>query len=187
MNKLAVLVALPLMMSPVRAEEQSLAGLYYMTEEYPPFTYLDDDDQVTGFSAELLARVWDELAIPPQKITLLPWARAYFDLINQDNRVLFGVARTLAREDKFHWACPIIKTRYMLFTNKPGKVEINSDQNLQHYRIGTIRFDIGEQLLLEKLDSQMNISSNVSLSANLEMMEKGRIDLFVYDCAPRGS
>jgi polar amino acid transport system substrate-binding protein len=180
MSKFLLLLALPLLMSPALAAERSLQDLHYMTEEYPPFSYRVNGD-VSGFSVEILDQVWAELGIPEQQITLLPWARAYFDLINQDNKVLFGVARTPAREGQFQWACPIIKTRYMLFTNKPDEVKVASDQDLQNYRIGTIRFDVGEQLLLEKLDRKVNISSNVSLSANLEMMEMGRIDLFVYD------
>lgn len=173
-------IALPYLFIPCWADGASFEELRYTTEIYPPYTF-GKDGKPSGISVELLEMVWAELGVTKQRIDILPWARAYHDILNHDNRVLFGVAKIPSREKLFKWACPIISTRYALFTNKPERDYISSSKELEAYQVGTIRSDIGEQLLLEMLDFNVKIASNVSLEANLEMMERGRIDLFVYD------
>lgn len=159
---------------------QSLEQLRYITEEYPPFNYKTESG-VSGISVELLQEVWESAGISERPIELVPWARGYFDLQNNPDTVLFAVARTKQRERLFKWACPIVKTRYVLFGRKADKIKIVQKKQLKQYTIGTIRSDVGEQELLNMFTHPINILSNVSMQPNLELMEMGRVHLIAYD------
>lgn len=155
--------------------------LDYLTEEYPPLNYTENG-KLTGLSVVLLEKIWRELKVKPQKVRVLPWARAYRNLEQQDNVVLFAIAQTKRRKDKFQWACPIETTETnALIALKSSRIKINSFDELARYAIGTVRFDIAEQLLMEQLSSTINIVSNVTMKPNLELMAKGRIQMIAYD------
>ncbi|WP_281561178.1 transporter substrate-binding domain-containing protein [Thalassomonas sp. RHCl1] len=155
--------------------------LDYLTEEYPPLNYTEHG-KLTGLSVVLLEKIWQELNVKPQKIRVLPWARAYRNLEQQDNVVLFAIAKTKQRKDKFQWACPIETTdTNALIALKSSRIKVSSFDELAQYAIGTVRFDIAEQLLMEQLSSTINIVSNVTMKPNLELMAKGRIQMIAYD------
>jgi polar amino acid transport system substrate-binding protein len=157
----------------------SSAQLTYTTEEYYPTNY-QAGDQVKGLSVDLLKLVWKKLGIKQQKIHLLPWARAYSDLLNKQNRVLFSMARTAKRDDLFQWACPIETVHYVLFALKKNQFKIKSADQLTAYQIGTIRSDGSEQLLRNEFDAKLTLASNVSMAANLKKLSLRRIDMIAY-------
>lgn len=157
-----------------------LTSLRYLTEDYPPFNY-KQDELVTGISIDLLEAIWRQTNTPQPAIELLPWARAYHELTLYPNTVLFAVARTVERERYFKWACPIVSTRYVLYARKKDHITISGSDELNRYTIGTIRADVGEQALLGLLEEPINILSNVSMRPNLELMDKGRVHMIAYD------
>ncbi|WDE05283.1 transporter substrate-binding domain-containing protein [Thalassomonas viridans] len=176
---LFLLFILPLLAKPCLAS--SFEQLSYLTEEYPPLNYTEND-KVTGLSVVLLNKIWQELKVKPQRIIVQPWARAYRNLEQQDNVVLFAIAQTKQRKDKFQWACPIENSdTNALIALKSSKIKVNSFDELSQYAIGTVRYDIAEQVLMEQLSSTINIFSNVTMKPNLELMAKGRIQMIAYD------
>ncbi|WDE12852.1 substrate-binding periplasmic protein [Thalassomonas haliotis] len=155
-------------------------NLYYTTENYPPFNYLEQD-KLTGISIEILNQVWQELGVPRQNIDVLPWARAFYELQQNNHQVLFAVTKTQKREPMFKWACPISTVQVALVTLKSRNIMINDLRELEQYHIGTVRYDAGEHILRHELKLAANISSNVSIQSNLVLLEKNRIQLFTYD------
>lgn len=90
----------------------SAGELNYYTEDYPPYNYLKNG-KVTGIAVETLNLVWEELGESPKKISLVPWARGYQKILNENDIVLFSTTRTPERENLFKWACPIAEgTRF---------------------------------------------------------------------------
>lgn len=162
------------------SQAQDLRALTYATEIYPPFSHYQDN-QHTGFAVEYLELIWQELQMEPQQVLVLPWARAYYQLQHQDNFVLFTISRLKHREKLFQWACPIDRARYILFALKHKTYPAQLTDKIADYRIGTVRQDAAEQLLLSTFGSRLNLVSNVSMQANLEMMAKDRIDFIAYD------
>ncbi len=169
-----------LLVSIAEAQASQLEDLHYITEDYPPFNY-QEQGKLKGIAIDLLHLVWQREGMQAQDIDILPWARAMHLLKHSDNAVLFAVAKTPQRTDDFKWACPIVETRYVLFAKKRAKYKIDNVSQLEQYTIGTIRADVGEQALMAVLDSPVNIFSNVSMAANLDMLERGRIQLVAYD------
>lgn len=157
-----------------------LEDLVYTTEVYPPFNYVESGI-TTGLSIDLLREVWKKKNIKPRRIFVLPWARAYSELQRQHRNVLFAVARTHEREKLFRWACPIVASKYVLFALKSRKLQFTQLDDIKSLSIATIREDIGEILLIEKLHFEGTIISNVSIEANLHLLDMGRVDLLAYD------
>lgn len=158
----------------------SLEDMTYTTEEYFPTNYMSDGE-VQGLSVDILKLIWQNLALKEQNIYIYPWARAYRNMLNQDNLVLFSMARTPQRNDLFQWACPIETSRYALYALKVHKIKITSAEQLLSYHIGTVRSDGSEQVLRDELGSKILLSSNASMAANLNKAYQKRVDLIVYN------
>lgn len=156
----------------------SFEELNYTTEEYPPYNYTDNG-QVTGLSVALLRLTWKELGVKEQKISVLPWAYAITELEIQPNNVLFTTTLTPQRRDKYQWACPIYeKAASSIISLKSNKIKIDSLSDLEEYEVGTIRYDISENILLA---SNLKVRSNITMEENLELMDRGEIQVIAYD------
>ena len=75
------------------------ANFSIMTEELPPFNYTENG-KVTGFSSEIVLEICERVG-HAKTIEVLPWARAYKSISNEDNKVLFSTTRTSKREELF--------------------------------------------------------------------------------------
>ena len=162
----------------VRADEP----LTYLTEAYPPYNF-SDNNILRGIAVDLLVLASQQTDQPVQRnqIRLMPWARSYRTVLKSPNHVLFSTTRTAAREKLFKWAGPIIATRVVLLARKDRAIHIDFASDLQHYRIGSINDDIGEQavLALGVQETQLHHSSNADASAR--QLQAGRIDLWAYE------
>ncbi|NQZ82684.1 MAG: transporter substrate-binding domain-containing protein [Colwellia sp.] len=158
----------------------SFDELNYTTEEYLPFSYVENG-KLTGMAVEILRLVWKELGVEPQHIDVMPWARAYHNLKINPHNVLFATTRIKNREHLFKWACPIINAYYILLALKTSNISLSNTTSLNKYRVGTIRHDAGESILIEEFGQSVNIVSSVTMKPNLELMDLDRIDLIVYE------
>ncbi len=162
------------------AHDQS-EPLQYLTEDIHPYNYLENGE-LKGIAVDLLKLIWQDLGIEPQEIKILPWARAYRMLQNGERTVLFSTAKTEERADQFKWACPITTSSGTAFIALKSKhLVVNSAQDLKKYKIGTIRNDAAEQLLLYQGFDAERIEPVSNLFQNLKKLEVGRIDLIAYN------
>ncbi|MGE4519047.1 MAG: substrate-binding periplasmic protein [Desulfobacteraceae bacterium] len=155
----------------------SAAELKYYTEDYPPYNYYKNG-KITGIAVETLKLVWKETGEKPKKITLVPWARGYQSALEEDNAVLFSTTRIPERENMFKWACPIAEgTRFVLVGKKDKNIKVNSIEDANKYRIGAIRDDVAEQILISEGINQDILDSTSKTGLNIKKLEMGRIDL----------
>ncbi|TFH92377.1 substrate-binding periplasmic protein [Vibrio ouci] len=168
------------MVSPVRSAQ--INELTYLTEQYPPYNF-EQDGVLQGIAVDVLQAVGKQSQSPitlPQ-IQLQPWPRAYRATLIKPNTVLFSTTRTPLREHIFQWAGPISPTRIVVLAKRSRNIEINHAMALAQYRIGVIRDDVGEQLLLElgvPRDSMVESSVPDTLA---DQLTKERIDLWAYE------
>jgi ABC-type amino acid transport substrate-binding protein len=156
-----------------------LESLTYITEENPPASYMKNG-KVQGVAVDLLKEILGKLGNSNQEVILVPWARAYYYLLNQDNIVLFSISKTKERVDKFKWACPISITSYSLIAKKKSNITISDIKDLEKYVIGTVKADASEKIIIDKLGSDENIYSAVSSKAAFGMLMKDRVQLIAY-------
>ena len=164
------------------AHADPLGKLVFLTENYAPYNY-EKDGKLQGTSVDLLVKMFQQIGTTRRKsdIKLMNWARGYKLAREVPNTVLFSTTRTPSREDLFKWVGPIAATTISIIAKKNTKVSIASDQDFDHYRIGTVRDDIGELLLLKKgVNRKMIYRTNASINA-AKMLVAGRIDMWAYE------
>ncbi len=158
-----------------------LDNLNYMTEDFRPYNYMENGE-LTGLSVELLKLIWEELNTEPKNIELLPWARAYNMLKNRSNAVLFTTQRTEHRENIFKWVCPIpVNTRNVLIAKRDRKIKLKSIEDAMNFKIGTIRADAAEQILIEMGFHKTMIEPVSVMMNNVKKIDLGRIDLIAIN------
>lgn len=160
----------------------ALERLTYLTEEYPPYNYFENGE-LQGISIDLLLAASKSVGSPLEKdqIRLQPWPRGYRSIQADKDTVLFAMARTPQREDKFKWAGPIGDTRIVVIAKKSARVNITQGQDLAKYSIGVISNDVGHQLVLEAGANDKNIERITTAVSLAKMLDFGRIDLWAYE------
>lgn len=155
--------------------------LIYMTEDFRPYNYYENGE-LKGLSVDLLKLLWKELNVKPKRIELLPWARAYSILEKKGNAVLFTTARTQQRETLFKWVCPIsVGTRNVFIAKKHRKIRLQSFEDAKKFKVGTIRDDAAEQIILLMGFDRTKVEPVSELIQNIKKMDSNRIDLIAFN------
>jgi len=180
-----VVLLAALLINPIRAE---LPSLTLLTEQYQPFNFIDPADKtnrVQGIAVDLM----NEMLVMAgsdqtwQDIYLQPWTRGYITVQNDKNTVLFSTARTHEREDLFKWACPIAELKTELIALKSSRMKIASLSDLIKYQIGSIKHDVGEQLIHTAGVPSSSTQRTSTQESNIKKLQAGRIDLYVGSMA----
>ncbi len=161
---------------------QSVTDLRWISEQYAPYNYLDDDGQPQGMSVDVLKAIWERLGIAEEqrKIEFLPWARGYALTRNQPGTVLFSTTYTPARLKIFSFVGPIVPNRIVILSRKVDKIRITEDLDLQKLKIGVVREDIGEQLIIDRgVGRESIVASNLAASL-VKLLDRGRVDAIAY-------
>ncbi|CDG53702.1 conserved exported hypothetical protein [Halomonas sp. A3H3] len=164
-------------------EPDTLAALTFITEEYPPYNYIDNQ-QLTGISIDLLEAIFAATETPLSRndVRHYPWIRGYELARSQPNTVLFSTTRTPSREVNFHWVGPIAQDRVVLLAHRDAPIVVDSlaqaiDRGLT---VAVIREDIGAQALLEAGYPEHLLVSAIDNRSALNMLTRGRVDLWAY-------
>ena len=73
-------------------------------------------------------------------IQIYPWARAYREIQDTNNTVVFTMSRTKEREKMFQWVGPIVESDWILVGDGNSSLVINNlDDAKKLKRIGTVR------------------------------------------------
>ncbi|WP_286240476.1 substrate-binding periplasmic protein [Neptuniibacter halophilus] len=161
---------------------QVSAELLFYSENYPPFNF-KENHQPRGISVELLDLIFKDIDAPYsiRNIQMVPWPRGYERVQRQADSVLFSTFRTPAREAMFKWVGPIATTQNVLIGKASERFPLTDTAQLQGYRVGVIRNDIGGLLLEEMNVSGLTIITLSDPDTAAKMLDLGRIDLWAYD------
>lgn len=170
-----------LALAPARAMQP--ADLTYLTEDYPPENFVKDG-VLQGYSVDLLKAIWRKMAVPEQPIRVLPWARGYSMALNRKRIMLFAMAKTPERENRFRWVGPFYRTNVSLVAPKGRTVKAKSLAEARRLRIAAIRDDIGVECLKNHHFPDSAVHLVNSLEQGVRMLEAGRVDLL---CSNPGS
>ena len=166
------------------AQKAPLEKLHFLTEEFPPYNYMEKG-QLAGSSPEILAALFQQLKAPQtlQEVKVLPWARAYSQLGTDPWACLFSTTKTKEREPLFQWVGPISPARNVVITLASKHLTLAPGVSLaqSNWTFGAVRDDAGEQLLIANHVPTAQISLTTNALQALEMLNSGRIDAFAYD------
>lgn len=162
-------------------EIRSAEDLRYFTEQYPPYNY-EADGELRGIMIDVWEELWDRMGadLDRDDITLAPWARGYHEVQTWPGTALAAMTYTESRAEYLAFVGPVVDVRFVLLAPKSAGIELNGLQELTDHAVGTVRDDIGEQLLVQRgfdADIFERLEDPAQAAA---MLEAGRIDMFAY-------
>ncbi|MGL1902473.1 MAG: transporter substrate-binding domain-containing protein [Fibrobacterales bacterium] len=160
-------------------EKISADDLNYMTEDYAPANYMENDT-LKGFSVDLLHALWDKMGYSAQPIQMLPWARGYNYVQTKDNQVLFTMGMTKERRNLFKWVGPIFSAKQVLVMKKSHFSEMISLEEAQKLSIGVIRGDITIDALKGIGVKEKQLQSVSDVKQNFKKLSVDRVDAIAY-------
>lgn len=166
---------------PEPSELDSPDDLRYFTEQYPPYNY-KANGRLQGLMIDTWEELWNQMGANLDRTDIVhaPWARGYHELHTWPGTALAVMTYTEDRAESMKFIGPLVNVRFVLFARKDANIEIDSLDEATEYIIGTVRDDIGEQLLTaEELDvDQFERLEGPATAAKL--LKAGRIDLWSY-------
>lgn len=159
----------------------SIDDIAFMTEQYPPYN-LEQDYEIKGIAVEILALILErtDSVLTRNDIEMLPWARGYKRTLTVPNSCLFSMTRTKEREDLFKWVGPIAPETIGLIARRERKIKINTDTDIQKYKVGTIIDDVAELHLVNAGIDINSLDRVATTEQNIKKLNLGRIDLWGY-------
>ncbi len=152
--------------------------LRIVTEELPPYN-MTRDGRLTGMSTEVVQAVLETVGLQAD-IQSMPWARAYDIALNDENVLIYSIARTAEREQLFKWVGVIAPMRWYLYARPDSGLRLANLEQARHYQIATVAQDAGEQYLLARgFKIGRNLQSNNKYAYNYEKLKLGRVDLWI--------
>ena len=119
-----------------------------VTEYLAPYQIKNNDGSLGGFSVEVIKALFKITGDTPL-IQVLPWARAYTTAKNQKNTLIFSIAKTDSRLDKFQWVGDLLHEQYYFWAlaTNPHLKGLSLEQ-LKRYRVATSRHSNENEFLI---------------------------------------
>jgi len=150
----------------------------FITEEYKPLNYLENDT-LKGLAPDLLREICTDLNIP-FSVQVLPWDEGYALIQEADNAVLFSTMLNSTRKDLFKWAGPIASLDWVFYSTPSNEVALASlDDAKKAGKIGVVKdYAITQYLVQEGFTNLVYCTDNIDA---FDKLLKKEIDLFPSD------
>lgn len=149
-----------------------------VTEEYPPYNFLDSNKKVSGMSTDVVEEVLKRAKLD-YHLNIYPWARAYKMAQDTPNVLIYSIGRSEKRETLFKWVDVIAPYDVYLYRLKSRpEIRVSKLEDLKNFKVGAVRDDIRAQYL-EKLGIKLDLTNADSF--NSKKLAVNRIDMFPID------
>jgi len=151
--------------------------LRILTEDYPPFNYVDTNGKVIGQSTEVVKSVMGKLG-QDINIEVMPWAQAYQLTQTDPGTALYSVARTAEREHLFMWVGPIGDYENWLYAKKGSGVHVSNLEDAKAVKaIAAVKDEAGQQKLAGL--GFINFVFTDATADGLKKLDAGDVDLWL--------
>ena len=159
-------------------EPDSLQNITYITEEFPPFNF-QENDTPTGLAVDLLVAITKEAGdeIPATDVNIVPLSEGLSTVRNSTGTVIFSIARTPDREEFYRWIGPFASYNIVLFALRSHNIQIHTTDELKNYTIGAVTSDVSVEKLIQLGVSPENIVTNPNPIELFRMLDEGTVDL----------
>lgn len=148
-----------------------------LTEYFSPYQTESKTGELTGFSVDVVKAMYEQLN-SKLNIQIIPWARAYFTALHDPNVLIFSIARTKEREDKFHWVGDLFEEQLYFWGLKSQFTEqFKQNEQLKAYRIAALRDSNISTYLSNNNYNKTHLLINAE--QNLQMLFGNRVDLII--------
>lgn len=155
--------------------------------DYPPFAFADENNELTGFDVEMIKAIDEKLDGYTFDFTATPWDSMFLALeSNKIQAIADQVAKTPEREEKFLFSDQSYFAAETVLVTKSDRTDIQTLEDLEGKKVGALAGD-SYTLLLEEYNENaddpiiLQYSESGNPSEILEDIQTGRIDAYVND------
>jgi ABC-type amino acid transport substrate-binding protein len=146
---LIVLLACSVVLTACAPSAPSPAGgkLRVITEDYPPYNFVDKNNNVAGQSTEIVQAIMQKLDLKAS-IEVMPLAEGFSLAQKGPNVAIFSINRTPQRESLYQWAGPIGSYQQAFYAKKGSTIKLGRLEDAKTAgKIGVYKGDAGNQFL----------------------------------------
>ena len=155
--------------------------LLVMTEQFPPFNF-QEGNTVKGLSTRIVRKLLERAHLS-YKLELVPWKRAYITTLNRPNTLIYTIAKTELRKDKFHWIGKISNRKVSLFRLRTRKdlANMTLEEAKEKAKVASVQGDASTERIIEMGFDAKNLTmirDNTTSNLCIKHVMKGRSDYF---------
>lgn len=152
--------------------------VYVFTEQDYPLNYTEsgeDEGPIIGVATELVIAVLEEAGLE-YEVKMGPWVRALQAIDSEENVLVYSMARSPARENRYHWIGEINPLDYYLYGLKANIDRLpRSLDEAAHFKIAVTRGYVMHKYFAERHFEGLSVARNPAITLN--MLKRGRVDL----------
>lgn len=156
--------------------------------DYPPFAYADDNNELTGYDVDVLTEIGERLDDYTIDFVATPWDSIFLALeSNNIQAVADQVAVTPEREEKYLFSDESYFSAETVIVVKSDSGEVQSLKDLEGKKVGALAGD-SYTLMLEEYNEteaaeeiELVYSESGNPSEILQSIQSGRLDAYVND------
>lgn len=151
-------------------------------EDAPPYNFVKNNIK-QGITYDIVNSIKNNIdsKYDISEIDIIPWARALQIIDSKKNNAVFPMAKTPARNKKYKWVGPIIDLTVGVIVKKSSNITIRNKEDLSKYKIGIIRGDVAESLLLDLGVPSAKLEASSKIQSLIEKLKKNRLKLIAFN------
>jgi polar amino acid transport system substrate-binding protein len=178
---LILLINIYFVIGPTYAAE---VELLVMTEEFPPFNY-QKDNVINGLATKIVIKLLEEAHLT-FKIELVPWKRALNTALNRPNTLIYTIAKSESRKDKFHWICKISNRKLSMFRlrSRQDLENMTIEEAKEKAKIAVLQGDASTEKVINMGFPIKNLTMIRDISGgnlSIKHVMRGRSDFFLMN------
>ncbi|MFA7411779.1 MAG: transporter substrate-binding domain-containing protein, partial [Tissierellaceae bacterium] len=158
-------------------EETPKVYSFAANRNFPPFEYLKEDGEFTGFNVDIINAIAEATGIEVQIIPM-EWDNLLWSLKNKDFDGALGMAQNPERNKEYRFTIPTIEKEQVIFANR-DKVHIIDIEDLSGLRVAYQRGNYNEEILAGIADIKHFPQSDHK--GAILMLINGQVDVVLGD------
>ncbi|OFC71098.1 substrate-binding periplasmic protein [Alteromonas confluentis] len=176
-----LLIAL-LILFPWFAHAQS-PRLSVVTESSPPLHYVDKYGRVAGESTDKVRQIL-KLAALEADFSVYPWARSYTLAEKNADTLIFSLAKTAERKDKFYWIAKVSEFHLSVvgLRDEARANKLVTMDSISRFTFAVQRDDVAHHWLVEQgFTEGDNLMVCADIQCSWNFLVRGTVDFIIED------
>ena len=176
---LAILLAVAMLLigCNIAGTQPPASGLRIITEAYPPYNFVDKNNNVTGQSTEIVQAILEKTGMQAN-IEVMPLSQGLALAEKGPGVVIYSLNRTPQRENLFKWVGPIGYYEQAFYAKKGSTVVVSQLEDVKKVtKIGVYKGDAGAQFLASQ--GFTNLDESLTDTEALKKLMDGTVQLWL--------
>tara|TARA_B100000519_G_scaffold28180_1_gene19826 strand:- start:7825 stop:8541 length:717 start_codon:yes stop_codon:yes gene_type:complete len=156
-------------------------SLVVFTEVSPPYQY-QAGDQVSGIATDRVRNIISHAGLTAE-FKIYPWARAMLNVERSSRALIYSIAKTPQRENRFHWIAPVARFNLSILTlARRDDIQLDNQLDLNGLSAAAQRGDIAESWLVSKgLAEGRDLLVCADILCSWQQLKLGTVDIIIED------